>query len=411
MARKSNRLSAVEVKGINRKGMYHDGGGLYLQVSAGGAKSWIYRFMLDGRAREMGLGPVNIISLAEARKRAAECRKMRLDGIDPIEARRAQRGQRKFEAARTITFDKCAAAYIEAHMAGWKNGKHGEQWRSSLRNYASPVFGSSPVQAIDLALVMKALEPIWRTKSETASRLRGRIEAVLDWASVRGYRKGENPARWRGHLDKLLPARSKKQKVEHYPALPYDEVGDFVALLRAEDGIAARALEFLILTAARTGEVIGAQWDEIDLQIRVWVVPEARMKAGREHRVPLSSAALTILERMNAIREGDFVFPGGKKGKPLSNMAMLAVLKRMGRRDLSAHGFRSTFRDWAAERTNFPRGVVEMALAHTIESKVEAAYRRGDLFRKRRQLMDAWARFCGTSKTQAEVVPGALRAL
>ena len=209
MARKSNRLSAVEVKGINAKGMYHDGGGLYLQVSAGGAKSWIYRFMLDGRAREMGLGPVNIISLAEARKRAAECRKMRLDGIDPIDARRAQRGRMKFEASRAITFDKCAAAYIEAHTASWKNGKHAEQWRSSLRNYASAVFGSSPVQTVDLALVMKALEPIWKAKPETASRLRGRIEAVLDWATVRGYRKGENPARWRGHLDKLLPARSK----------------------------------------------------------------------------------------------------------------------------------------------------------------------------------------------------------
>src|SRR5215469_7942046 len=215
MARKSNRLSAVEVKGISGKGMYHDGGGLYLQVSAGGAKSWIYRFMLDGRTREMGLGPVNVISLAEARKRAAECRKMRLDGIDPIEARRAQHGQRRLEAARAMTFDKCAAAYIEAQTAGWKNGKHGEQWRSSLRNYASPVFGSSPVQAVDLALVMKALEPIWKTKTETASRLRGRIEAVLDWATVRGYRKGENPARWRGHLNKLLPPRSKIQKVEH----------------------------------------------------------------------------------------------------------------------------------------------------------------------------------------------------
>src|SRR5215831_11330328 len=236
MARRLNRLSAVEVKGIDAMGMYHDGGGLYLQVSAGGAKSWIYRFMLDGRAREMGLGPLNVISLAEARKRAAECRKSRLDGIDPIEARRAQRGRRKLEAGRAMTFDKCAAAYIEAHKASWKNGKHAEQWRGSLRNYASPAFGSSPVQAIDLGLVMKALEPIWRTKSETASRVRGRIEAVLDWAKVRGYRKGENPARWRGHLDKLLPARSKIQKVEHYPALLYNEVGDFVELLRGDRG-------------------------------------------------------------------------------------------------------------------------------------------------------------------------------
>jgi integrase len=390
-----NRLSAVGVKSIDRKGMYHDGGGLYLQVSAGGAKSWIYRFMLDGRPREMGLGPLSVISLAEARKRAAEYRRMRHDGIDPIESRRTLRDQKKLEAAKSMTFDACAAAYIESYQASWRNGKHRDQWRNTLNSYVGPVFGSLPVQAVDVALVMKALEPIWKTKPETASRLRGRIEAVLDWAKIRGYRKGENPARWRGHLDKLLPARAKIQKVEHHPALPYDEIGDFTAALRAQEGIAARALEFLILTAARTGEIIGARWDEVHLEDKVWVVPETRMKADREHRVPLSGSTLTILKQMGEIREGDFVFPGGKKAKPLSNMAMLAVLKRMGRDDLTAHGFRSTFRDWAAERTNFPREVVEMALAHTIENKVEAAYRRGDLFRKRRQLMEAWARFCG----------------
>src|ERR1700757_5133648 len=266
----------------------------------------------------MGLGPLNAISLAEARKRAAECRRMRHDGIDPIDARAAQRDQKKLEAGKAVTFDKCAAAYIEAHKASWKNGKHAEQWRGSLRNYASPVFGSSPVSAIDLALVMKALEPIWQTKTETASRLRGRIEAVLDWATVRGYRRGENPARWRGHLDKLLPARAKIQKVEHHPALPYDEIADFTAALREQEGIAARALEFLILTAARTGEIIGARWNELDLDDKSWIVPGARMKAGREHRVPLSAAALAILKQLEEIREGDFVFPDGKKGKPLS---------------------------------------------------------------------------------------------
>jgi integrase len=279
-----------------------------------------------------------------------------------------------------------------------------DQWRNTLNSYASPVFGSLPVQAVDVALVMKALEPIWKTKPETASRLRGRIEAVLDWAAVRGYRRGENPARWRGHLDKLLPARAKIQKVEHHPALPYDEIADFIAVLQDQEGIAARALGFLILTATRTGEIIGTRWDEIDFENRIWVIPGARMKAGREHRVPLSGAALATLRQMNEIREGDFVFPGGKKGKPLSNMAMLSVLKRMGRDDLTAHGFRSTFRDWAAECTNFPREVVEMALAHTIENKVEAAYRRGDLFQKRRQLMEAWARFCRTSRSQGEIV-------
>jgi len=241
---------------------------------------------------------------------------------------------------------------------------------------------------------MKFLDSIWTTKPETASRLRGRIELVLDWATVRGFRKGENPARWRGHLHKLLPPRSKVRKVEHHPALPYDEIAEFVAALRGYEGIAARALEFLILTATRTGEVIGAQWDEVEFKDKVWVVPAARMKAEREHRVPLSASAVAVLDQMQACRESEFIFPGGKRGRPLSNMAMLKLLKRMGRADLTTHGFRSTFRDWAAERTNFPREVAEMALAHTVGDKAEAAYRRGDLFQKRRQLMDAWSRFC-----------------
>src|SRR5712691_3522391 len=404
MARRLNRLTAVEVRAIDEKGMHHDGGGLYLQVSAGVAKSWIYCFTLDGRAREMGLGPVHAIPLAEARKRAVECRRMRVDGIDPIEARSAHRGWKKLEAAKTMTFDACAAAYIAAHNASWRNAKHRGQWRNTLTSYAGPVFGSLPVRSIDVGLVMKALEPIWHTKPETASRLRGRIEAVLDWATVRNYRDGENPARWRGHLDKLLPARSKVHKVKHHPALPYNEIADFIAALRNQEGVAPRALEFLILTAARTGEVISAPWDEVDLDGKLWVVAAARMKAGREHRVPLAAAAMAVLEQMKEIRESEFVFAGGKQGKPLSNMAMLAVLKRMGRGELTAHGFRSTFRDWAAECTNFPREVVEIALAHTIENKVEAAYRRGDLFQKRRQLMEAWARFCVTRRSQAEVV-------
>jgi integrase len=330
---------------------------------------------------------------------------MRLDGIDPIKARSEHRSWKKLEAARGMTFSACAAAYLDAHQDTWRNALHRKQWRTTLNNYAGPVFGSLPVQEVDLTLVMKALEPIWRTKSETASRLRGRIEAVLDWATVRGYRKGENPARWRGHLDKLLPARAKIQKVQHHPALPYDELADFMEALRGVDGIAARALEFLILTAARTGEIIGAQWDEVDLEGKIWIVPGERMKAGREHRVPLSRATLVILKQMNETRESDFVFAGGKKGMPLSNMAMLAVLKRMGRDDVTAHGFRSTFRDWAAECTDFRSEVVEMALAHTIENKVEAAYRRGDLFQKRRQLMEAWARFAGTVSAQADVMP------
>jgi integrase len=356
-------------------------------------------------AREMGLGPVHAIPLAEARKRAAECRRMRIDGIDPIEARSAERSGKKLETARAMTFDACAAAYIDAHKSAWRNAKHRDQWRNTLSSYASPIFGALPVQAVDVGLVMKALEPIWNSKPETASRLRGRIEAVLDWASVRGYRKGENPARWRGHLDKLLPARSKVRQVEHHAALPYADMPDFMLGLRGQEGIAARALEFLILTAARTGEVIAAQWGEFDFTKKVWIVPAVRMKARREHRVPLADPAVDLLKHLHEIRESDFILPGGKKGQPLSNMAMLALLKRMGRGELTAHGFRSSFRDWAAERTSFPREVAEMALAHTVGDKVEAAYRRGDLFAKRRQLMEAWARFCGTPRIQAEVVP------
>jgi integrase len=330
---------------------------------------------------------------------------MRIDGIDPIEARSAERSDRKLEAARAMTFDACAAAYIDAHKSAWHNAEHRDQWRNTLNSYASPIFGSQPVQAVDVGLVMKAVEPVWNTKPETASRLRGRIEAVLDWATVRGYRKGENPARWRGHLDKLLPARGKVRKVEHHPALPYLQLPVFISDLRAQEGVAAQALEFLILTAARTGEVIGARWDEVDLSDRVWVVPAARMKARREHRVPLAAEAVSILEHLQQARESDFVFPGGKKAQPLSNMAMLALLRRMGRGDLTAHGFRSSFRDWAAERTSFPREVAEMALAHSVGDKVEAAYRRGDLFAKRRQLTEAWARFCRATQAPAKVVP------
>jgi integrase len=387
-------MSALAVARATDKRMYHDGGGLYLQVAASGAKSWLYRYMLNGRSREMGLGPLHIISLSDARSRAAECRRLRLDGVDPIEARKAKRNEEKLEAAKSMTFDACAKAYVAAHEAGWQNAKHRDQWRNTLKTYCSPVFGNLPAQAVDVGLVMKALEPIWHEKPETASRLRGRIEAILDWATVRGYRKGENPARWRGHLDKLLPARGKVRKVEHHAALPYREIPPFMTELCEREGIAARALEFLILTATRTGEVIDVRWEEFDLNERVWTIPAARMKAGKEHRVPLSDRAVVIIQGLRKTRLGDFVYPGQRAGKPLSNMAMLKLLDRMGRADLTTHGFRSTFRDWAAEQTNFPREVAEMALAHTIGDRVEAAYRRGDLFEKRRELMEEWERYC-----------------
>jgi integrase len=350
----------------------------------------------------MGLGPLHIVGLAEAREKAREARRLRHEGIDPIEARvdarKTRQAEKQLAAATAMTFKGCAELYIEAHAPGWKNPKHAKQWPSTLETYVYPVFGALPVQAVDVGLVMKVLGPIWQNKPETASRVRGRIESVLDWATARGYRKGENPARWRGHLDNLLPARGKVRKVQHHPALPYAKIGEFIGALRKQEGVGARALEFLILTASRTGEVIGAQWEEFDLTKKVWIVPGERMKAGKEHRVPLSERALAIIEGLKAERVNDhpFVFPGARPGRPLSNMAMLKLLERMDRCELTAHGFRSTFRDWAAECTHFPSEMVEMALAHVVSDKVEAAYRRGDLFEKRRELMDTWARYCET---------------
>ncbi|BAM86557.1 putative phage integrase [Bradyrhizobium oligotrophicum S58] len=399
MAHLVGRLTALKVTKVKKPGMYADGAGLYLQVTGDGektpAKSWIFRFTLRGRSREMGLGSFSIFGLGEARAKAAEYRRQVYEGIDPIEARRAQRAQAALKAAAALTFKECTKQYLAAHSAGWRNAKHAAQWSSTLKTYAEPVIGSLSVHSIDTALVMKIIEPLWSKKPETASRLRGRIEAVLDWATVRGFRRGENPARWRGHLDKLLPARAKVRKVKHHAALPYDELPALMAALRAQEGVAARALEFLILTAARTGEVIGARQDEI--RDKVWTVPAGRMKASKEHRVPLSAAALAVIDALRKEPGGAYTFPGAKHDKPLSNMAMLALLDRMGRSDLTAHGFRSTFRDWAAECTDYPNEVVEMALAHTISSKVEAAYRRGDLFEKRRALMSDWATFCASS--------------
>lgn len=385
--------------------MYPDGAGLYLQVSPGGTKSWIYRFMLAGRAREMGLGPLHTVPLADARRLAQEARQLRLAGVDPIEHRRERQQALKAEQAKRVTFDEATEAYIAAYEKGWRNEKHAAQWRSTLKTYASPIFGALSVKEIDTGLVAKVLEPIWSTKTETASRVRGRIEAILDWAATRGYRTGENPARWKGHLENILPRRSKVQRVQHHSALPYTEIGPFVSAVRQQGGLSALALELLILTATRTSETIGARWREFDLDNATWTIPAERIKAGREHRVPLSPRAVEILKELKKVRQSEWAFPGGKKGEPLSNMALLALLKRMDRADLTVHGFRSTFRDWAAERTNFPREVAEQALAHAIPDKVEAAYRRGDLFEKRRRLMADWAKFCGAVFKTGAVVP------
>jgi integrase len=399
MTRTIGRLSAVRVRSLRTPGYYGDGGNLYFRVADGGTRGWIFRFAVRGRTRDMGLGAYPDVSLTTARELATACRRTVADGLDPIEVRKERRAAIRVEAAKAMTFDDCARAYIAAHEAGWRNAKHRQQWTNTLATYASPVFGKLPVQAIDTGLVMKAIEPLWTTKPETASRVRGRIEAILDWAKVRGYRTGENPARWRGHLDHLLPAKAKVRKVQHHAALPYAKIGAFMVALREQAGSGARALEFLVLTATRTSETLGATWDEFDLRARLWTIPPERMKAGREHRVPLSNAAMAILGGMQAIRNGPYVFPGARQGRPLSEMALLMLLRRMGHGDITAHGFRSAFRDWAAERTTFPREVAEMALAHAIPDAVEAAYRRGDLFDKRRKLMDAWAAYCAKAET------------
>jgi integrase len=405
MPKKARGLTARFVETVKEPGLYGDGNNLYLQVTKGG-KSWIYRYKIAGGGgrRDMGLGSVDLVSLAEARDKALAARRLMLDGFDPLDSKRAAKAAKQLEAARALSFKAAAGKCIAAHKAGWKSVKHAGQWTATLETYVYPIFGDLPVGAIDTALVTRAIEPLWSTKPETAGRVRGRIEAVLDWARARGYRSGENPARWRGHLDQLLPKRAKVRRVEHHAALPYAEIGAFMAKLRAAEGISARALEFAILTAGRTGEVIGARWDEVNLDEKLWTIPADRMKAGKEHRVPLSAPAVALLRQLAEASTGDFVFPGGRRGKALSNMAMLQTLRRMGRGDLTAHGFRSTFRDWAAELTNFPAELAEMALAHAVTDKVEAAYRRGDMFEKRRRLMDAWGSFLATVRPAGKVL-------
>jgi integrase len=406
------KLSAVEVTRAKGPAVLHDGGGLYLRVSATGAKSWVFRFQLDGRRRDMGLGPYPDISLAEARGKATDHRKQRHEGIDPLNAREAKRQAQRVSETKGRTFRQCAVEFIEKNRAGWRNAKHRQQWENTLETYVYPTLGELPVSAVDAGLVVQVLDPIWTQKPETASRVRGRIEAVLDAATVRGFREGPNPAQWKGNLAHVLPAPAKVRKVAHHAALPFDEMPAFLADLRGRSGMSARALEFTALTGARTGEALGARWGEVDLDAKVWTVPATRMKAGREHRVPLSDAALAVLGNVRPsalLRDGKTdpeapVFPGPRRALPMSNMTMLMLLRRMKRADLTAHGFRSSFSDWAAERTAYPREVVEMALSHTIGNKVEAAYRRGDLFEKRRQLMQAWASFCAAPPT-GQVVP------
>jgi integrase len=392
-----NKLSARYAETTTKSGRHSDGGGLYLFISPGGRRRWIFRYTRGGRTVEMGLGAAGKgrVPLAAARELATEARRMLAGGRNPLEAKRA--------AARSFTitpsFGDVADQFVEMMRPSWRNLKHAWQWQATLTSFAAPIRNLG-VDKIDTEQVVSVLKPLWHSRLETARRLRGRIERVLDHAKARGLRSGENPARWRGHLDQLLPKRQRLSD-RHYPALSYDRVPDFLAELRTRDAIAARLLEFTILTAARSGEARGARWHEFDYQRALWVVPAGRMKAGRDHRVPLSARAMQIVTEMQAIQRGELVFPGNHD-RPLSDMAMLKLLQRMGYREITVHGFRSAFRDWSAETTGFPHEVCEMALAHTIGNRVEAAYRRGDLFEKRRALMEAWAEFAGSSSERLD---------
>lgn len=414
MARQQQRLSALRVTKLTKPGLYGDGGGLTLQITTTGAKSWLFRYMVNGKPFGMGLGPTHTVSLAEARQKALEARKLLIDGINPLVVKKQNKITAALANAKMMSFDQCAEAYILAHKAGWKNAKHGSQWTNTLNTYASPVFGHLPVAEIDTGLVVKCLTPIWESKTETASRLRGRIESVLGWATTSGYRTGENPARWKGHLENLLATISKTSRTKNHPSLPWQHIGAFMSALRVREGVSARAVEFAILTACRSGEVRGAQWVEFDIPNKLWTIPADRMKAKREHQVPLSDAALTLLKSMPKDSDKDVVF-AGTKGQPLSDMSLTAVIRRMNddkrmwvdahEQGITVHGFRSTFRMWAAETTNYPREVAEHALAHQLPDAVERAYQRGSQFAKRTKLMTEWAVYCMTVPTNAVITP------
>jgi integrase len=400
MGKQTSKLNSLSVSRISKPGFHGDGNGLYLKVGSPTSKSWVFRYSWRGKTRYAGLGSIAVVTLKEARIEAINCRRLLHEGKDPIALKQFRRpkGQENL-------FADCAEAYIGAHEQGWGNAKHKAQWRSTLRRYAHPTIGNLPVSEITPESIYNVLAPVWTTRNETASRLRGRIERILDFAKVKGWRSGENPAAWKGNLEFRLPNRSRIRKVNHFKALHSSKLSDFMAELAKQNGIAARALEITILCATRTGETLGARWSELDLAKKLWVIPAERTKMRREHRVPLSARAVEVLKWLEAtsIEESEFVFPGAKSGVPLSNMAMLQLLKRMGLKGWTVHGMRSSFRDWAAEFTSFPREVAEQALGHSVGS-VERAYRRSDLFLKRARLMDAWASFLYTISREANVV-------
>ncbi|MEY9525609.1 integrase [Bradyrhizobium japonicum] len=388
----ASKLTARKVE-TAKPGKYGDGGNLYLIVSATGSRKWVLRFTWRGHAKEMGLGSASTVPLADAREKAASARRKIAQGLNPIDERKRDGG--------IPTFGEVADDVREALSAGFRNEKHKAQWKSTLENYAAPL-RAKPVDTIATNDILAVLKPIWASKAETASRVRGRIEKVLDAAKAKGFRNGENPARWRGHLDHLLP-RPLKLARGHHAAMPYEDVAEFITKLREREASAALALELCILTAARSGEILGMQWTEIDFDKKIWTVPANRMKAGREHRVPLSARAIAILRKLEKLKLSEFVLAGQQRNKPLSNMAMEMILRRMKIEDATVHGFRSSFRDWAGNVSNFPREITETALAHVIGDKAEQAYRRSDALEKRRKLMDAWAAYCESKKNHGIV--------
>jgi integrase len=412
MPQRARGVTAAQVEKGTKPGRYGDGAGLYLLVRSRHAKFWVFRYMRRGKAREMGLGPATgraAVSLAQARAKARQLHEAVREGRDPLAEREAEAAKVKADAAKVqasgMTFGAVAGMYVDGHEASWRSLKHRQQWHSTLRDYVLPVIGDLPVDSVDRGAVLKIIEPLWREKTETASRVRGRIETILDYAKARGWREGENAARWRGHLDHILPPRSKAQRVAHHAALPWREIGAFMQRLRQNSGLNARCLEFLILTACRSGEVRGAHWNEIDLEHAVWTLPAERTKAGREHRVPLAEPATVVLREMAQLGTEGFVFPGLKAASALSTGWLAKAVHAAGGNGATVHGFRSTFRDWCAEATNYPRELAEAALAHVVGDATERAYQRGDALERRRRMMTHWGEFCSKPRPAGEVVP------
>jgi integrase len=390
MPRQFGRLTALTVKAATARGLYPDGQGLCLQIARDGSRSWIFRFRFGGRRRYAGLGTVRDVSLQQARERARAARQQLDSGVDPIEAKRGKRTAAQLTAAKAMSFAEAARSYVDARRVGWTQKTAGSI-AAAIDTYANPILGSLPVGAVDTDLVLKVLEPVWSVKSETASRLRQYLEAVLDFAKVRGYRSGENPAAWRGHLDHILPTKAKVAPVQHLPALDYREIGAFMARLRGLQTIDARALEFTVLVAARSGEVLGARWEEVDLAAKIWMVPAIRTKARRDHRIPLSGAVVALLKNLPEPHVGP-LFPG-RGDRPINRNRLLEVLRQLNP-GVSVHGFRSVFRDWAGDCTTYSRETIEAALSHVVGDRTETSYRRGDALQKRRALMESWATYC-----------------